>query len=66
MDAARADTFCNLRPRNVAVHAGQSPYNLSMPRDWGEIVASRLCYNLTMWRDLRAFNLASQCSEHLS
>ena len=67
MDAARADTLSNLLTRNALVHAGQSvDENLNTPRDFGEIVASRLWYQLAMWRDVRAFNLANRCSERPS
>ena len=66
-DAARADTFSNVLTRNALLHAGQSvDENLNTPRDSGEIVASRLWYHLTMWRDVRAFNLANRCSERPS
>ena len=66
-DAARADTFSNVLTRNSLLHAGQSvDDNLSMPRDSGEIAASRLWYDLTMWRDVRAFKLADPCSERPS
>ena len=66
-DAARADTFSNVLTRNALRHAGQSvDENLNTPRDSGEIVASGLWYDLTMWRDVRAFNLANQCSERPS
>ena len=66
-DAARADTFSNALTRNALLHAGQSvDDNLNMPRDSGEIVASRLWYDVTMWRDVRAFNLANRCSERPS
>jgi hypothetical protein len=66
-DAARADTFSNALTRNALLHAGQSvDDNLNTPRDSGEIVASRLWYQLAMWRDVRAFNLANRCSEHPS
>ena len=64
MDAARADTWSNVLTRNALLHAGQSvDENLNTPRDSGEIVASRLWYQLAMWRDVRAFNLANRCSE---
>ena len=64
MDAARADTWSNVLTRNALLHAGQSvDDNLNTSRDSGEIVASRLWYQLAMWRDVRAFNLASECSE---
>ena len=67
MDAARADTWSNVLTRNALLHAGQSvDENLNTPRDSGEIVASRLWYQLTMWRDVRAFNLANRCSERPS
>ena len=66
-DAARADTLSNVLTRNALLHAGQSvDENLNTPRDSGEIVASRLWYDLTMWRDVRAFNLANRCSERPS
>ena len=66
-DAARADTFSNVLTRNALLHAGQSvDKNLNTPRDSGEIVASRLWYQLAMWRDVRAFNLANRCSERPS
>jgi hypothetical protein len=66
-DAARADTFSNALTRNALLHAGQSvDENLNTPRDSGEIVASRLWYQLAMWRDVRAFNLANRCSERPS
>ena len=66
-DAARADTLSNVLTRNALVHAGQSvDENLNTPRDSGEIVASRLWYQLAMWRDVRAFNLANRCSERPS
>ena len=66
-DAARADTFSNVLTRNALLHAGQSvDDNLNMPRDSGEIVAFRLWYDVTMWRDVRAFNLANRCSERPS
>lgn len=66
-DAARADTFSNVLTRNALRHAGQSvDENLNTPRDSGEIVASRLWYQLAMWRDVRAFNLANRCSERPS
>ena len=66
-DAARADTLSNVLTRNALVHAGQSvDENLNTPRDFGEIVASRLWYQLAMWRDVRAFNLANRCSERPS
>ena len=66
-DAARADTFSNVLTRNALLHAGQSvDDNLNTPRDSGEIVASRLWYQLAMWRDVRAFNLANRCSERPS
>ena len=66
-DAARADTWSNVLTRNALLHAGQSvDDNLNTPRDSGEIVASRLWYQLAMWRDVRAFNLANQCSERPS
>ena len=67
MDAARADTWSNVLTRNALLHAGQSvDENLNTPRDFGEIVASRLWYQLAMWRDVRAFNLANRCSERPS
>jgi hypothetical protein len=67
MDAARADTWSNVLTRNALLHAGQSvDDNLNTPRDSGEIVASRLWYQLAMWRDVRAFNLANRCSERPS
>ena len=67
MDAARADTWYNVLTRNALLHAGQSvDDNLNTPRDSGEIVASRLWYQLAMWRDVRAFNLANRCSERPS
>jgi hypothetical protein len=67
MDAARADTWSNVLTRNALLHAGQSvDENLNTPRDSGEIVASRLWYQLAMWRDVRAFNLANRCSERPS
>jgi len=67
MDAARADTWSNVLTRNALLHAGQSAdENLNIPRDLGKIVASRLWYHLAMWRDVRAFNLANQCSERPS
>jgi hypothetical protein len=63
-DAARADTFSNALTRNALLHAGQSvDDNLNMPRDSGEIVAFRLWYDVTMWRDVRAFNLTPRRSE---
>ena len=66
-DAARADTWSNVLTRNALLHAGQSvDENLNTPRDSGEIVASRLWYQLAMWRDVRAFNLANRCSERPS
>ena len=66
-NAARADTFSNFLARNAFLHAGQSvDDSLNMLRDSGEIVASGLWYDLTMWRDVRAFNLANQCSERPS
>jgi hypothetical protein len=66
-DAARADTLSNVLTRNALLHAGQSvDENLNTPRDSGEIVASRLWYQLAMWRDVRAFNLANRCSERPS
>ena len=66
-DAARADTWSNVLTRNALLHAGQSvDDNLNTPRDSGEIVASRLWYQLAMWRDVRAFNLANRCSERPS
>jgi hypothetical protein len=66
-DAARADTFSNVLARNVLLHAGQSvDDDLNMLRDSGEAVASRLWYNVTIWRDVRAFNLANWCSERPS
>ena len=66
-DAARADTFSNFLARNALRHAGQSvDDNPNMPRDSREIVASGLWYDLTMWRDVRAFNLANRCSERPS
>jgi hypothetical protein len=66
-DAARADTFSNVLVRNALLHAGQSvDDNLNMPRDSGEIVASRLWYDVTMRRDVRAFNLVNRCSERPS
>jgi hypothetical protein len=66
-DAARADTLSNVPTRNALLHAGQSvDENLNTPRDSGEIVASRLWYQLAMWRDVRAFNLANRCSERPS
>ena len=64
MDAARADTWSNVLTRNALLHAGQSVDDT--PRDSGEIVASRLWYQLAMWRDVRAFNLANRCSERPS
>ena len=67
MDAARADTWSNVLTRNALLHAGQSvDDNLNTSRDSGEIVASRLWYQLAMWRDVRAFNLANRCSERPS
>jgi len=67
MDAARADTWSYVLTRNALLHAGQSvDENLNTPRDSGEIVASRLWYQLAMWRDVRAFNLANRCSERPS
>lgn len=67
MDAARADTWSNVLTRNALLHAGQSvDENLNTPRNSGEIVASRLWYQLAMWRDVRAFNLANRCSERPS
>jgi hypothetical protein len=67
MDAARADTWSNVLTRNALLHAGQSvDENLNTPRDSGEIVASRLWYQLAMWRDVRAFNPANRCSERPS
>ena len=67
MDAARADTLSNVLTRNALLHAGQSvDENLNAPRDLGKIVASRLWYQLAMWRDVRAFNLANRCSERPS
>ena len=66
-DAARADTLSNVPTRNALLHAGQSvDDSLNMLRDSGEIVASGMWYDLTMWRDVRAFNLANQCSERPS
>ena len=66
-DAARADTWSNVLTRNALLRAGQSAdENLNIPRDLGRIVASRLWYQLAMWRDVRAFNLANRCSEHPS
>ena len=66
-DAARADTWSNVLTLNALLHAGQSvDDNLNTPRDSGEIVASRLWYQLAMWRDVRAFNLANRCSERPS
>ena len=66
-DAARADTFSNALTRNALLHAGQSvDDNLNTPRDSGEIVASRLWYQLAMWRDVRAFNLTYRRSERPS
>ena len=63
-DAARADMFSNILARNALLHSGQSVDDTpNMPRDSGEIVASRLWYDVPMWRDVRAFNLASECSE---
>jgi hypothetical protein len=65
--AARADTLANDLTRNSLLHAGQSAdENLNTPRDLGEIVASRLWYDSRMWRDVRAFNLANECSERPS
>jgi len=67
MDAARADTWSNVLTRNALLHAGQSvDDNLNTPRDSGEIVASRLWYQLAMWRDVRAFNLTPRRSERPS
>jgi len=67
MDAARAHTWSNVLTRNALLHAGQSvDENLNTPRDFGDIVASRLWYDLTMWRDVRAFKLADPCSERPS
>jgi hypothetical protein len=66
-DAARADTLSNVLTRNVLPHAGRSvDYRLNMPRDSREIVASRLWYDWTMWRDVRAFNLTDRRSERPS
>ena len=66
-DAARADTWSNVLTRNALVHAGQSvDENLNTPRDFGEIVASRLWYRLAMWRDVRALNLTHRRSERPS
>jgi hypothetical protein len=66
-DAARADTLSNVPTRNALLHAGESvDENLNTPRDFGDIVASRLWYDLTMWRDVRAFKLADPCSERPS
>jgi hypothetical protein len=66
-DAARADTFSNGLTRNALLHAGQSvDENLNTPRDSEEAVASRLWYDVTMWRDVCAFNLANRCSERPS
>ena len=67
MDAARADTWSNVLTRNALLHAGQSAdENFNTPRDSGEIVASRLWYQLAMRRDVRAFILANRCSERPS
>ena len=66
-DAARADMFSNVLARNALLHAGQSVDDtLNIPRDSGEIVASRLWYGVPMWRDVRAFNLADRYSERPS
>ena len=67
MDAARADTWSNVLTRNALLHAGQPvDDNLNTPRDSGKIVASGLWYHLTMWRDVRAFNLTHRRSERPS
>ena len=66
-DAARADTLSNVPTRNALLHAGQTvDENLNTPRDLEKIVASRLWYHWTMWRDVRAFKLADPCSERPS
>jgi len=66
-DAARADTLSNVPTRNALLHAGQSvDENLNTPRDLEKIVASRLWYHWTMWRDVRAFNLTHRRSERPS
>ncbi len=66
-DAGRADMLSNVLTRNALLHAGQSAdENLNIPRELGRIVASRLWYDLTMWRDVRAFKLADPCSERPS
>jgi len=66
-DAARADTLSNVLIRNALLPAGQSvDQNLKTPGDLGEIAVSRLWYHFTMWRDVRAFNLADRRSERPS
>jgi len=65
-DAARADTLSNGLSRNVLLHADQSvDDNVNTPGDLQEVAASRLWYDLRMWR-VRAFKLAARCSERPS